>query len=101
MAFAGLYSNWKSPEGEEICSSTIVTTDANSLVMPLHDRMPVILHQDDFRLWLNPNEHDKGVLMPLLKPFPSEELEAYRVTTKVTRLKIINLTILCRYDNDR
>lgn len=59
MAFAGLYNNWKSPEGEEICSSTIVTTNANSLVMPLHDRMPVILHQDDFRQWLNPDEHDR------------------------------------------
>jgi putative SOS response-associated peptidase YedK len=87
MAFAGLYNNWRSPEGEEICSSTIVTTGANELVMPLHDRMPVILHENDFRLWLNPNEHDKDLLLPMLKPFPSEELEEYRVTTRVNSVK--------------
>jgi putative SOS response-associated peptidase YedK len=87
MGFAGLYNNWKSPEGEEICSSTIVTTDANELVRPLHDRMPVILHQDDFRLWLNPAEHDKGILLPILKPFPSEELETFRVTPKMNSFK--------------
>lgn len=87
MGFAGLYNNWKSPEGEIICTSTIVTTDANELMKPIHNRMPVILHQDDFKLWLNPNEHDKDVLMPILKPFPSEELEVYRVTPKVNSFK--------------
>jgi putative SOS response-associated peptidase YedK len=49
--------------------------------------MPVILRQDDFKLWLNPAEHDKGVLLPLLKPFPSDELDAYRVTPKVNSFK--------------
>jgi putative SOS response-associated peptidase YedK len=87
MGLAGLYNNWKSPEGEEICTSTIITTDANQLMKPLHDRMPVILHQIDFGLWLNPNEHEIGVLLPLLKPFPSEELEAYKVTSKVNSFK--------------
>jgi len=87
MGFAGLYSNWKSPEGEEVCSSTIVTTDANTLMKPIHDRMPVILHQDAFKAWLNPDEHDKEVLLPLLKPFPSEELEAFRVSPKVNSFK--------------
>jgi len=87
MGFAGLYNNWKSPEREEICSSTIITAEANDLVKPLHDRMPVILHQDDFRLWLDPKVHDKSVLLPILRPFPSEELEAYRVTPRVNSFK--------------
>jgi putative SOS response-associated peptidase YedK len=87
MGFAGLYNNWKSPEGEEISTSTIITTDANELMKPIHNRMPVILHQDDFKVWLNPAEHDKDVLLPILKPFPSEELEAYRVTPKVNSFK--------------
>jgi putative SOS response-associated peptidase YedK len=87
MGFAGLYNHWTSPEGETICTSTIITTDANELIKPLHDRMPVILHQGDFRLWLNPHEQDKGILLPILKPFPSEELEAYRVTPKVNSFK--------------
>ncbi len=87
MGFAGLYNNWTSPERETICTSTIVTTDANELMKPIHNRMPAILHQDDFKLWLNPNEHDKDVLLPILKPFPSEELEVYRVTPKVNSFK--------------
>jgi putative SOS response-associated peptidase YedK len=87
MGFAGLFNNWKSPEGEEVCSSTIITTDANSLMAPIHNRMPVILHQDAFNVWLNPNEHDKGILLPLLKPFPSGELESFRVTSKMNSFK--------------
>jgi len=87
MGLAGLYNTWKSPEGEEVPSCTIITTDANSLMAPIHNRMPVILHKDDFRLWMDPAEHDKEVLRPLLKPFPSEELETYRVTTKVNSFK--------------
>ena len=54
---------------------------------PIHNRMPVILHQDDFKLWLNPTEHDKDVLLPILKPFPSEELDVYRVTSKMNSFK--------------
>jgi putative SOS response-associated peptidase YedK len=49
--------------------------------------MPVILHQDDFKLWLNPHVHDKGALLPILKPFSYEELETYRVTSKVNSFK--------------
>jgi len=87
MGFAGLYNNWKSPDGEEICASTIITTAANELIKPLHDRMPAILHQDDFRRWLNPDEYQKDFLLPLLKPFPSSELEVYKVTSKVNSYK--------------
>jgi putative SOS response-associated peptidase YedK len=49
--------------------------------------MPVILHQDDFGLWLDPKVHDKSVLLPILRPFPSEELEAYRVSPNVNSFK--------------
>src|SRR5210317_2143755 len=48
MSLAGLWERWKSPEGEEIKTCTILTTAANSLVRHLHDRMPVILHRDEF-----------------------------------------------------
>ena len=87
MGFAGLFNNWTSPDGEAICTCTIITTDADELLAPLHNRMPVILHEEDFRLWMNHGEHDKEVLLPLLKPFPSEELEAYRVTPKMNSFK--------------
>ncbi len=88
MAFTGLYNNWRSPGGEEICTSAIVTTDANELVALIHDRMPVILHHEDFSQWLNPEVHDKGILKALLKPLPSEELEAYTVSPKVNSYKV-------------
>lgn len=48
FAMAGLYNGWTSPEGEGILTSTIITTDSNDLVQPLHDRMPVILSPDQY-----------------------------------------------------
>ncbi len=83
MAFAGLYNAWRPPEGGERCTSTIVTTDANELVSRLHDRMPVILHREDYARWLNPEVHDTVMLKSLLRPFPSGALEAYPVSPRV------------------
>ncbi len=87
LGFAGLYSIWKSPEGEQICTSTIITIDANEIVQPLHDRMPVIASPDAYDLWLDPDIHDKSLLQNILKSFSSEELEAYEVTQKVNSPK--------------
>ena len=53
VGLAGLYNTWKSPEGEEIPSCAIIT-DATSLMAPIHNRMPVIRHEDDCRLWMDP-----------------------------------------------
>ena len=87
LGFAGLYNVWKSPAGDQICTSTIITTDANEVVRPLHDRMPVITSPDSYDLWLDPNVHDKALLQNILKPYPSEELEVYEVTPKVSSPK--------------
>ena len=87
FGFAGLYNIWKSPEGEQIRTSTIITTDANELVHPLHDRMPVIASPDAYDMWLDPNIHDKALLQNILKSYPSEELEAYEVTSLVNSPK--------------
>jgi putative SOS response-associated peptidase YedK len=81
VGLACLYNAWKSPEGKEIPSCSIITTDANSIMAPIHNRMPVFLHENDFRLWMDSAEHHKEVLLALLKPFPSEEPETHRVTT--------------------
>ncbi len=83
MAFAGLYNIWTSSEGGKISTSTIVTTGANELMTQIHDRMPVILNHDNFSQWLNPEVHDKDILKPLLKSFPSDELESYQVSPQV------------------
>jgi putative SOS response-associated peptidase YedK len=87
FGFAGLYNTWTSPEGEAICTSMIITTDANELLRPIHDRMPVITPPDAVDLWLDPNIHDSSELLPILKPYPSEEMEYYPVSPKVNSYK--------------
>lgn len=83
FAFAGLYNNWTSPEGKEIIASTIITTQANELLEPVHDRMPVITPEDKRDLWLDPEVKVKSDLLSLLKPYPSEEMEFYEVSKRV------------------
>ena len=87
MGFAGLYNNWRSPEGEETCTCTIITTAANEQVAPVHDRMPAILAEDQYALWLDPLMHDPKVLLPLLKPYPSAEIELFPVTPRMNSYK--------------
>jgi putative SOS response-associated peptidase YedK len=82
FCFAGLWDCWKSPEGEQIESFTIVTTTPNELISGIHDRMPVILSKESERQWLGT---DSGVhdLTSLLKPFPSELMEASVISPRV------------------
>jgi putative SOS response-associated peptidase YedK len=85
MGFAGIYNIWKSPEGKEICSCAIITTEANDLVRMIHDRMPVIIPKDKENLWLNPKETDINKLKYLLAPFSSEEMEMLAVSPAVNK----------------
>jgi putative SOS response-associated peptidase YedK len=87
LGFAGPYNTWKSQEEEQVCTSTIITTEANELLAPIHDRMPVITPEDKFATWLEPSEQDKNALKKLLMPYPSEELEAYEVSAKVNSVQ--------------
>ncbi|MCI0440057.1 MAG: SOS response-associated peptidase [Chloroflexi bacterium] len=83
FAFAGLWERWKAPEGGPILSCTIITTNANELMSPIHERMPVILPREVESLWLDP-EQDAGMLAELLVPYPDlDDLEAYEVSTLV------------------
>jgi putative SOS response-associated peptidase YedK len=87
LGFAGLYNTWTSPEGQKVCTSTIITTEANELLAPIHDRMPVIMPEDKFETWLEPLDRDKDALIRILKPYPAEELEIYEVSSKVNSVK--------------
>jgi putative SOS response-associated peptidase YedK len=82
FAFAGLWDHWKKAD-EPIYSCTLLTTGANDLLAPIHDRMPVILSRDHYDLWLDPRIHDPKRLEPLLVPFPADEMEAYPVSRLV------------------
>ncbi|PMB34925.1 hypothetical protein CEN40_19870 [Fischerella thermalis CCMEE 5205] len=83
FGFAGLWEEWQSSEQERIKSCTILTTQANELLQMVHDRMPVILQQENYDLWLDPQVHDVELLQPLLRPYPSEAMTSYPVTTLV------------------
>lgn len=83
FAFAGLWARWQGQEGEQIDSYTILTTEPNDLVRPIHDRMPVILARHDYEIWLDPKIQDAEQLKPLLRPSPSDDLIADPVDTLV------------------
>lgn len=74
FAFAGLWDSWKSPDGELLRTCTIITTDANELVAPVHNRMPVILPTQAYNEWLDPTLGDEQVLLPLLKPYNAQDM---------------------------
>lgn len=83
FAFAGLWDSWSGPDGSQIKSCTIITTQPNELTSIIHDRMPVILHPRDYAKWLDPSPQPPDQLKPLIKPFPAELMNAYPVSTLV------------------
>ncbi len=84
FAFAGLWETWDK-EGEEICSCSIITTEANDLMGEIHHRMPVILHPENYGAWLDRGFDEKEALIDLLRAYPSDEMEAYAVNRKVNK----------------
>jgi putative SOS response-associated peptidase YedK len=83
LAMAGLWENWRSPAGEWVRSFTIVTTGANALLAPLHDRMPVILDPEAWPLWLGEELADTDRLKALLMPYPAERMTIWPVDKRV------------------
>lgn len=82
FAFAGLWERWQGSEGV-VESCAIITTSANEVVAPLHDRMPVILPPRSLAPWLDPTSQDAATLQPLLHPYPSEGMVAWPVSPRV------------------
>ena len=83
FAFAGLWEEWASPDGEPLRTCTLITVDPNPLVAPIHDRMPAILRPDEEEVWLDPGSTSPAELLALLRPHPEEEMEAYAVSRAV------------------
>jgi len=82
FGFAGLWEHWNSPEGEEILTCTIITTEANELLKQVHERMPVILPREKEDEWLDPDT-EPSRLLELLKPYPSDLMEFYEISRLV------------------
>lgn len=83
LGLAGLWEHWQSADGGEIESCTILTTQANAMMLPLHDRMPVILAAQDYARWMDASMQEPAHVLDLLRPCPADWLEAYRVSTFV------------------
>jgi putative SOS response-associated peptidase YedK len=84
FAFAGLWEIWNSPEGDEIRTCTILTTDANPFMATIHHRMPVILPPSEYSTWLA-DDQSPGILRGLLKPYNPDEMTAYEVSRFVNK----------------
>ncbi len=89
FAFAGLWESWTLPDGQADTGETwetfsIVTTQANARLRPIHHRMPVIVSPDDYETWLTGNPDDAE---ELLRPFPPDDMAFYRVTTRVNNVR--------------
>ena len=87
FAFAGLWETWKDPEGELVKSCTIITTSANELLGPIHNRMPMILPQQQESFWLDKDIEDPVALSSVIAPYPDSELEAIAVSPLVNNTR--------------
>jgi len=83
FAFAGLWEEWKQPDGTPLHTCTIITTSPNALMQSIHDRMPAILLPEEEEAWLQSALHKPAEVIGLLHPYPAELLEAYPVDRRV------------------
>jgi len=89
LAFAGLWEIWHDPkigdDAPRIRTFTIITTEANDLLEPIHERMPVVLPESEWDRWLDPEFQDVDALRQLLVPAPSDQFEMWPVSTLVNK----------------
>ena len=85
FAFAGLLAAWKAPDGATIVTTCIITTAANDLMAPIHDRMPAILRPEQYDAWLDPENKDNESLQTMIGPCGSELISARKVSTAINR----------------
>jgi putative SOS response-associated peptidase YedK len=83
FGFAGLYDTWRDPAGVTRMTYTIITTEANDLVRPVHERMPVVLRREHERRWLNGGRPGPEELEAILSPYPAEGMALYPVSPAV------------------
>lgn len=88
MPLGGLWEPWRNPEtGEWIRSCTVITTNANDLMAPIHDRMPVIIGSENWEKWLGEEPANDNELKAMLTPFPSQRMSAWPVDKRVGNVK--------------
>jgi putative SOS response-associated peptidase YedK len=91
FGMGGLYERWLSPEGEVLDTCTIITTPANALVAPAHDRMPMIVAPDKYERWLDPTHAD---VADLIAPYPAETMTSYPISPRVNSVRHDDATLI-------
>ena len=94
LAFAGLWEQWRMADGRMLVTYTVITGQANDVVKPLHDRMPVILRPEDYERWLRGPDPDD-----LLKPCDNDMVVAYPVSARVSTPKNNDAALVAPIDN--
>jgi putative SOS response-associated peptidase YedK len=99
-AFAGVWERWRDAEGGDLLTFSLLTTDANAVVSPMHDRMPVILARKDYARWLGePGADPRGPEQPpvdLLRAYPAEQMKAWPVSAAVGNVRNDSSELLLR-----
>ena len=79
FGLAGLYETWISPEKKPVNTCTIITTEPNDLLRPIHDRMPVIVKKELEDFWIDPSSQSSRDLLSMLEPYRAEDMEVSEV----------------------
>lgn len=95
--FAGISSIWRSQNGEERTTFSIITTQPNELMEDIHDRMPVILRETDKDLWLS-DQLDSKIHLDLLQPYPADQMKAYPVSPTLGNVKLDHPGLILPYE---
>jgi len=98
FAFAGLWERWRPKDGEPLESFTILTTDPNAILEPIHNRMPVILEPKDYARWMQPAESADRLPVDLLRPYPAEDMIAWPVADRVGNVRNDDPELLAESD---
>lgn len=89
FALAGLYEFWKMPDSDKVIKTcTIITTEPNSLMEKIHDRMPVIIKPESYDTWLTPDDLPAPEALSMLKPYAATQMKARAVSTLVNNAKV-------------
>ena len=86
FALAGLMERWNGPDGP-VYTCCVITTEANALMAPIHDRMPVLLIPDQFDAWLDPQNQDTPLLQAMLKPYDADRMKTRAVDIAVNQAR--------------
>lgn len=94
FAFAGIYNTWTDKDGNDWETYSIITTTPNTEMEPIHNRMPVILHTEDWSRWLDPSNDDPQDIADLLAPYDNGVLELFEVSREVNTIRSDNDTLV-------